>query len=49
LAVSTSVGIKISDKQFSALQQHQIRQHNSHDNWNYTVVPGDQLRIGNYD
>ena len=44
-----ATGIKISDKRFSVLKQQQIRQHNFHGDWNYTVIPGTQLRIGNYD
>jgi len=44
-----ATGIKISDKQFSALKQQQIRQHSFHGDWNYTVVPGNQLRIDNYE
>jgi len=44
-----ATGIRISDKPFSALKQQQIRQHSIHGDWNYTVVLGDQLRIGNYD
>ena len=32
-------GIKITDQQMEGLQQHALRRHDFHGEWNYTLVP----------